>query len=347
VPASRTISWDVSTETVPDAFERYVVGMADLYEISGVSDHDRRHFYNRTTTTLTDIGAIGRGRSVRQTLSRSAATLRRSDVDGLNIAINGAAMVGDADGRQIRAAPGAIQFRDLARPSASRLDLVDVTTLLAPRATAPAALLSKDAHGLVIPPEAPGARLLTVHLTALTELAGELSDDEAQAAIQAALMVALRITGLSVSLPEAESAAVYRTVRHSAGVYIEAKLNAMDPEIDGHAVAKAAGVSRATLYRAFDADGGVNRYIQDRRLHHARRALRKRTGPSPTIADIGYQYGFASATHFSRQFRTRFGYSPSEVEPLAAPHDLSMTNETIRHDVLVDWLKMLESRVSE
>lgn len=345
MPVSRTISWDVSTETVPDAFERYLVGMADFYDVSGVSDHDRRHFYNRTTTTLTGAGAIGRGRSVRQTLSRSAATLRRSDIDGLNIAINRAAMVGDADGREVRAAPGAIQFRDLTRPSASRLDLVDVTTLLASRAMAPAALLSKDAHGLVIPPDTPGARLLTAHMDSLIHLAGELSDEEVETAIKATLMIALRITGLNADRPEEEVAAVYRTVRHAAGLYIEGRLNALDSGITGDAVARAAGVSRATLYRAFDADGGVNRYIQDRRLHHARRALRKRTGATPTIADISYQYGFASATHFSRQFRARFGYSPSEVEPFVAPRDLSMANETIRHDVLVDWLKMLEARV--
>jgi len=347
VPASRSISCDVSTETVPDAFERYLVGMADLYEVSGVSDHDRRHFYNRTTSTLTEAGAIGRGCSVRQTLSRGAATLRRSDVDGLNILINRAAVVGEADGREVRAAPGAIQFRDLTRPSASRLDRIDVTTLLAPRAIAPVALLSKEAHGLVIPPEAPGARLMAAQLTSLTELACDLTDEEVETAILAAMMIAVRITGLEIAIPEPEVAAIHRTVRRVSGAYIEARLNALDPTIDGDAVAKAASVSRATLYRAFDAEGGVNRYIQDRRLHHARRALRKRTGASPAIADIAYQYGFASATHFSRQFRACFGYSPSEVEPARVAGEFTMSSGPIRHDVLVEWLKTLETRPSD
>lgn len=344
MPASRSISWAVSTETLPDAFERYVVGMADLYEISGVSDHDRRHFYNETRSTMTEAGTVGHGRSVRQTLSRGPTTLRRSDLDGLNLLFNMAAVVGDADGREVRAAPGAIQFRDLRRPAASRLDLIDVRTLLAPRAIAPAALLTKAAHGLVIPPEVTGARLLAAQMSSLIALASDLSDAEVETGIHAALLVAVRITGLEIEIPEPEIAALQRTVRQAAGSYIEARLNALEADINSAAVAAAAGVSRATLYRAFDAEGGVKRHIQDRRLHHARRALRRRTGTRPTIADIAYQYGFPSAAHFSRQFRSRFGYSPSEVEPQITPRDFTMSTGPIRHDVLVDWMKTLEAR---
>ncbi len=338
------MSWDVSTETLPDAFERYIIGMADLYEVSGVSDHDRLHFYNKTHSALTEAGVLGQGRSVRQTLSRGAATLRRSDLDGLNLLINRKAVVGDADGRDVRGAPGAIQFRDLSRPSASRADLIDVITVLAPRAVAPPSLISKDAHGLVIPPEQPGARLLTAHLTSLIGLSDSLTEAENETAIQAALMIAVRITGLENTIPEPELAALQRTVRRTAADYIERRLNAIDPAIENGAIARAAGVSRATLYRAFDAEGGVNRYTQDRRLHHARRALRRRTGSSPTIADIADQYGFASPTHFSRQFRACFGYSPSDVEPPQVPRDVSMSDGPIRHDILVDWLKVLEAR---
>lgn len=340
---SRSISWEVSTRTVPDAFERYVFGMADLYEVSGVSDHDRLNFYNHSRTTMTDLGAVGHGRSVRQTLARSPATLRRSDVDGLNLLVNRAAVVGDADGRSILAAPGAVQLRDLSRPVASRLDLVDVTTLIVPRTVAPACLLSRGAHGAIIPPEAPGARLLTAHLTSLEQLSASLTGDEVEAGIQAMLMLAARISGFDLALAPTDVAALQRSVRRLAKAFIEARLAAGDAAIASDAVARAAGVSRTSLYRAFDEEGGVNRYIQDRRLHHARRALRQRSGPTPTIADIAYSYGFASASHFSRQFRARFGYSPSEVEPITPPRDVSMSDGPIRHDILVDWLKTLHA----
>ncbi|WEK57444.1 MAG: helix-turn-helix transcriptional regulator [Candidatus Brevundimonas phytovorans] len=339
--ASNSISWAVSTQTVPDAFERYVYGMADFYEVSGVSDHDRLNFYNETRTTVVDAGAIGYGRSVCQTLSRSPATLRRSDVDGLNLSVHQAAVVGDADGRSVRAAPGAVQLRDLSLPGNSRLERVDVIALIAPRAAVPACLLGRQAHGAVIAPDAPGARLLTAHLTSLDALAATLTDDEVEAAIQALLLVAARMTGFAVTLAPSEVTALQRSVRRQAKGFIETRLTAGDAAITSDAVAKAAGVSRASLYRAFDEDGGVTRYIQDRRLHHARRALRQRSGPAPTIADIAYAYGFASASHFSRQFRARFGYSPSDVEPLSPPRDVSLSDGPIRHEVLVQWLKSL------
>ena len=339
---SRSISWEVSTQTVPDAFERYVYGMADFYEVTGVSDHDRLHFYNNSRTTLTQGGAIGHGGSVRQTLARSPAMLRRSDVDGLNLLINRAAVVGDADGRSIRAAPGAVQLRDLSRPAASRLDLVDVTTLIAARTVVPACLFARESHGTVIPPEAPGARLLTAHLTSLDQLAASLTGEEVEAAIQAALLIAARVTGFDARLSSSEVAALQRSVRRVAKEFIEKRLAAGDAAIAIDAVAKAAGVSRTSLYRAFDEEGGVSRHIQDRRLHHARRALRQRSGPSPTIADIAYTYGFASPSHFSRQFRARFAYSPSEVEPLPPPRDVSLSDGPIRHDILVQWLKALQ-----
>ncbi|HUH10349.1 MAG TPA: hypothetical protein VLZ73_07355, partial [Brevundimonas sp.] len=47
-PRSRTIAWDVSAATLPDALDRYLIGMADIYEVSGISEHDRTHFFNVT-----------------------------------------------------------------------------------------------------------------------------------------------------------------------------------------------------------------------------------------------------------------------------------------------------------
>ena len=98
----QSIAWDVQAPDLPDALERYLVGMADIYDISGISEHDQAHFYNRSRATLTNFGGLGEGYSVRQTLSRSPALLRRSSVDGLNLAINQTASVGDFNGRSVR-----------------------------------------------------------------------------------------------------------------------------------------------------------------------------------------------------------------------------------------------------
>lgn len=341
----RSVSWDVSVETVPDAFDRYLVGMADWYEVSGVSEADRRAFFNRSRSTMTTAGAIGFGACVRQTLSRGPATLRRSDIDGLNLLSNAAAMVGDADGRAVRAEPGAIQLRDMTRPAMSRLDRVEVTTLSVPRVSAPAPLLSREAHGVVIAPDAPGARLMRNHMTGLETSAADLSDEEVEAAIQGLLLIAVRVMGLDgPQASEPVAAALHRTVRQVVGALIERRL-LEGPVVPGNdELARHAAVSRATLYRAFDSEGGVARHVLTRRLHHARTALARRQDGLPTIADIGYRYGFASPTHFSRQFRAHFGYSPSDIEPAAAPTGVVMSDGPIRHDLLVDWLEQLKFR---
>lgn len=81
-------------------------------------------------------------------------------------------------------------------------------------------------------------------------------------------------------------------------------------------MAAALHVSRATLYRRFEAEGGIVHYIRQRRLlrahplpaGNAQRVFPKR------LAD---ELGFNCAAQFSRSFRAQFGYSPSEVGELA------------------------------
>lgn len=343
----RSVAWDVSIEDVPDAFDQYLAAMVNWYEVSDISEADRLAFYNRSRSTMTMTGAIGHGACVRQTLARGPATLRRSDIDGLHILMNEAAIVGEADGREIRAEPGAIQLRDMTRPAASRLDRVDVTTLVIPRVAAPAVLLSREAHGVVVQPHMPGARLLRNHLIGLETAAAELSDEEVEAGIQGLMLIAVKVMGLDgPQAAEPVAAALHRTVRQVVGTHVERGLIAGQLPPENDELARIAGVSRATLYRAFDVEGGVARYLQVRRLHHARTALARRRDGAPTVADVGYRYGFASATHFSRQFRQHFGYSPSDIEPASAPAGVTAGTGPIRHDLLVDWLEQLKFRTT-
>jgi AraC-like DNA-binding protein len=71
-------------------------------------------------------------------------------------------------------------------------------------------------------------------------------------------------------------------------------------------------VSRSTLYRLFEAEGGVLNYLQDRRLVRIHRLLASPMQRS-YLGRIAADNGFKSATHFSRAFRAKFGYSPRET----------------------------------
>ncbi len=71
-------------------------------------------------------------------------------------------------------------------------------------------------------------------------------------------------------------------------------------------------VSRATVFRDFE-PGGLQNFMM---LHRLDRALNDiASGPviRGRIALISNQWGFSSPAHFSRAFRERFGFSPSEA----------------------------------
>lgn len=105
--------------------------------------------------------------------------------------------------------------------------------------------------------------------------------------------------------------------------YIDARV--ADPALSAERVAAALGCSRATLYRAFEACGqAVGEWIRETRLSRARSLLERR--PAISTARVAAYTGFASARHFHRAFKARFGMTPGEfrrqvTSPLACEPD--------------------------
>jgi transcriptional regulator GlxA family with amidase domain len=77
-------------------------------------------------------------------------------------------------------------------------------------------------------------------------------------------------------------------------------------------IARLVGVSRRQLERLFKQhlDELPSRYYAELRLQRARRLLQQ-TGQS--ILQIGLACGFASGSHFSNAYRTRFGHTPRDA----------------------------------
>lgn len=337
-----TLSWEISSDTHAGAFEAYREGMADLYEIVEIPGSGGRGFANRASITLFENGTIGRGRSAPQTMVRTASQIRRSNLDTISIVLNRSPVVGDCDGVDVRAKPGAVQFRDLGRPSTSTLESVDVLNLMTPRERAPAWMLDGAIHGLVLDAGSPVGRLLSSHLSVLSRVASGLTQEEGTAAIEAAFLIAGRAMDRGGPPTPLQAAAVHRTVRTRATQYIESRL--LDPTLTATEIAAATGASRSTLYRAFADQGGIHRRIRNLRLDRARLALRRRIGRYPSISEIAYHHGFVSEAHFSRLFRDRFGCAPGDVgapQPAAtgAPRNASL----VRYDAWLDWLRDIRS----
>jgi AraC-like DNA-binding protein len=70
----------------------------------------------------------------------------------------------------------------------------------------------------------------------------------------------------------------------------------------------ALGMTRSTLYRLFQADGGLMAYDRVRRLRALHRDLADPL-ERRTVAELGAAHGFLDRAHLARLFRATFGYS--------------------------------------
>lgn len=76
-------------------------------------------------------------------------------------------------------------------------------------------------------------------------------------------------------------------------------------------------ISRASLYRLFEADGGLAHYIQEQRLNRALMLLVSPASRSTRLIDLALSLRFSSDSSFVRAFRRRFGSTPGEIRELA------------------------------
>ena len=93
--------------------------------------------------------------------------------------------------------------------------------------------------------------------------------------------------------------------------YLEERLG--EPELGPARLCAAFGASRATVYRDFAEDGGVERFITRRRLERAYHELASGPPERGRVRRVAERWGFACPYHFSRAFRRQFDRWPSDV----------------------------------
>lgn len=330
--------WNISAANDSSALERYRVGLADWYTASDFNEATLPRFFTDNLVCRFGDYVVGRGRSIGQTLVRGVREIRRSELNGFVLLLDLAGMMGEIDGVSFNGRPGTVHVRDLSRPSAGRVDAVDAITLAMPREAAPAWLLEPCFHGRRIDGGTAVGRVLINHLTTLAAAAPRMRLEDGVTSAQAALTLAERAFRNSGHFAPDQTKALYAGLRASATALINRRLD--DPDLSIGDLIGALGVSRATLFRAFAADGGIAVEIRRRRLQGARAALLNRVGRQPTIAEIAHMHGFISESHFSRVFRTTYGAPPGAVCPVRpGPIDHEQFDGDMRYDVVLGWIK--------
>lgn len=245
-----------------------------------------------------------------QRYERQAGRARRDGVDGLMVEILLAGeTAGDAAGTETRNIAGGMVFNDLAQghahvSSGTRTLLMSIPRVVAERNGIDVRAL----HGRHVSPAAAG--LLRSHLLAAHAALPDITPTHGERLGQ----MVIDLMGVALDIDGARVPVATRAARETATLLAARRL------IDDHLgspllgvgwLCGQLGVPRSRLYRLFEAEGGVQAYVRNRRLDRVAAALRM-PGSGERLADLAERWGFSDAAHLSRAFRERFGMTPGD-----------------------------------
>lgn len=201
---------------------------------------------------------------------------------------------------------GAITIADYARPY----------ILFSERSVLQSLFLDKKSIGLsetdVIPNRAisgrsPAARLLNAKLDRIFRQLGASQPQLIKAQVAEFIAcVQLLISPRKVS-PDVRAKA-RDALFEEICAFIESHLH--DPRLGTAVLLQRFGVSRASLFRMFEAHGGVRTYIRDQRLLGAAYELSQSPVLRGKVRAVSERWGFTSQTEFNRSVRRKFGVKP-------------------------------------
>lgn len=164
-----------------------------------------------------------------------------------------------------------------------------------------------DARGALLPDGSTAARIFVDYLISLYRNLATAEADEADSLIRTTmgLMDSLAMSGdiESSVAKDASFAAICR--------YIEEHLGDFDLGTDR--ICRHFRCSRSTVYRLFKPQGGLWHHIQRRRLTRCMLTITHPKMRHCRIFDIAVDFGFESASQFSRLFHDHFGMTPSQA----------------------------------
>ncbi len=191
---------------------------------------------------------------------------------------------------------------------------------------------SRDPAYRVVPVASPQGRMLDLaHANFRFAVARNQADAEELATAFLALVRMLMLNGSdtrSDGQPEIDRRPLLRA-------YIARNL--ANPDLSADHICRELGISRTVLYRVFQEDGGVVRFITDRRLDRCFAALMATTAGRGAVRRVAERWGFHHAGNFHRSFRDRFGMSPSDCLEQDSPR-VSPIHGGIYHPIH-EWVR--------
>lgn len=222
----------------------------------------------------------------------------------------------EAEGKERIARAGDIAVFDLTRRSLITSNASSNICLIVPRHLLMPLTAGLDhIHGLVLPKGSAQNNLLASHMRLLVTEAPRLGVASAVIMTKATAALTAACIGNSSDARDATkqtvSTAVLREIRRT----IEDRLG--DDELTPEKLAGEYKLSRSALYRMFEPLGGVQNYIQQRRLMRIHQEVSDPASFHEGIAVVAQRWGFGNTAVFSRAYRALYGQSPSEARAAA------------------------------
>jgi AraC-like DNA-binding protein len=294
---------------------------ADICDVTALDAEDEFRVASLTVHLGKGLLLYSRGSAVQY--DRTPTQIARSRVDHFQLCLCLDTMEFSSGRRTVTMRPGDLCLIDMAQTSrasttgAERSDLSQSMSLVLPRALLAPLLASPDsATASLIARDTVQGRLLAEQFQTLRRRSEQLEAGEGAAAIDAsAALLADAIGGRRDAAIEIQRAN-RRALMASIKTYIDAHLET--DMLSQEKLSARFKLSRATLYRLFEPEGGLARYIQDQRLNRAFMKLVAPSSRETRIIDLAVDFHFSSDNTFVRAFRHRFGLTPGEVRQLAA-----------------------------
>lgn len=261
--------------------------------------------------------AVVRAQSAAARFERSRGAIARSGVDTIifQLSLKGGFHF-NADGLSSEVYPGDITVFDLTRLTSVTAQPYENISVILRRSLLTALIPDLDGmHGLVLRAGTPLNELLKSHMLMLHAQARRTTTAEHVSTARGTAALLAACVGPSATGGDAASRSVAFSLLHAMRNAIDRDLG--NPELNADSIGAQFGVSRASLYRAFEPMGGVRNYIRLRRLMRSYLAISDPDRADERISAIAQQCGFNNDAVFSRAFRDLYGMTPSEVRAAA------------------------------
>ncbi|WP_426703067.1 helix-turn-helix domain-containing protein [Rhodanobacter sp. Col0626] len=294
-----------------DEFWRYVA--CPIVEPLPMAADRHRPLQGLTRSRVVGSLLIGTTSSSRQRHPCDRRLAVRSGFDHYLVqALTAGALQGDFNGIAVTAHSGDICIFDLAQPLKSQVEAGASISVALPRQLLKKVVGSRNLHGTVLKADWPMTPLLVACLGGLCTLAKPLPEMQALAAQEALVMLLSAALKGRWAIDVGDVASLAARLRQRIMEFMQRNLYLLDLSPDF--LCRRFNVSRAHLYRAFAADGGVAKVLRDMRLDAVYRELTQVGRISRSITEVAYSLGFSSGNQLLRSFRARFGMTPSDAK---------------------------------